>query len=147
MLLHTCWILRQIQFPFVAHYGTDHTATSSPCVSIRGGFRLLILCALIHGLSLFIMFVEGGFAILGLVFFTLILMGYSYLAMIENKTSSYSNHNNNNSRSSSSSSSSSLRRQPIHAYTIIYASFGFVLLIVWGIWHRGRFPEMTDTLV
>lgn len=108
MLLHIIWLVRQSMWPF------ERKEDLSFC---RQHWSV-ILCGLIHGFSLFINFVEGRFAIPGIIFFVTLL---AFLIVRRNR----------------------LRHDPIHLFTICFAGAGLLLFVIWGIWQKG-FPELTD---
>jgi hypothetical protein len=106
MGLHIFWMVRQTQWPF-----------AEPFPSRSGRVSLTVFGAL-HGLVLFITFIEGKFGIPALVFF---LVQMVWCIRRRDR----------------------LPYDPIIVFTLSYAVMGALLLIIWASWQRG-FPELTE---
>jgi hypothetical protein len=105
MGLHIFWMIRQMQLPFAEPFAG------------RGERVALIASGILHGLVLFIAFIEGHFGIPALVFFVLMAVW----CLVRRDRLAY---------------------DPIVVFTLCYAATGMLLLIVWAVWQRG-FPELT----
>jgi hypothetical protein len=106
MGLHIFWMVRQTQWPFAEPF---------PC---RSGRVALMVFGVLHGLVLFITFIEGKFGIPALVFF---LVQMVWCIRRRDR----------------------LPYDPIIVFTLSYAVMGALLLIIWVSWQRG-FPELTE---
>jgi hypothetical protein len=105
MGLHIFWMVRQMQLPFVEPFAG------------RGGQVALMASGILHGLVLFIAFIEGHFGIPALVFFVLMVV---WCGVRRDR----------------------LAHDPIVVFTLCYAATGMLLLVVWAVWQAG-FPELT----
>lgn len=105
MGLHGFWVMRQTQLPF-----------SEPFQGSLGRVALTTF-GVLHGLVLFITFVEGKFAIPAIIFFA---VQVAYCLMRRDRIS----------------------YDPIFVFTLAYGVTGLLLLIIWAVWQRG-FPELT----
>jgi hypothetical protein len=105
MGLHIFWMVRQMQLPFAEPFAG------------RGGQVALMASGILHGLVLFIAFIEGHFGIPALVFFVLMAVW----CMVRRDR---------------------LAHDPIVGFTLYYATTGMLLLVVWAVW-QGGFPELT----
>lgn len=105
MGLHLLWLYRQEKLPFT-------TAMSI------GGMVGLVGSGMLHGLSLFIAFIEGKFGIPAIVFFC-VVGGYSLYQRQR------------------------LGMDPIFLFSLAYAVTGLILMIVWASW-QGGLPELTE---
>ena len=175
MVLQTCWILRQVQVTNIAttandeeEGGKDNTnnSTTTICTSSRRSFLLFVTCSIVHGVSLFVMFVEGRCVVLGWIYYAMILVGYSLYYYYQTEaavgtTITTIQLDDETSTSSEAPPPAQRQRQrrmngrrrqlqllpileePIHCFTMVYTVTGIVLLIGWAIWQRG-FPEITD---
>jgi hypothetical protein len=106
MGLHIFWMVRQTQWPF-----------AEPIPGNSGRVALMAF-GILHGLVLFITFIEGKFGIPALVFF-LVQMVWCIIRRDR------------------------LQYDPIIVFTLSYASMGASLLIIWASWQKG-FPELTE---